>query len=139
MLLTKTEYGYTLRVNEKSDIYSFGVVLLELVTGRLPVDTEYGDKDLVKWACATMDQKGFNELVDSRLDVSTHREQIGRVLHIAFLCSNPNPGNRPSMRIVVNMLQEANSENKSMSGGKDGKLSPYSHLEVDASDQGSTV
>ncbi|GAB2298635.1 hypothetical protein Dimus_032705 [Dionaea muscipula] len=51
------EYAYTLRVNEKSDIYSFGVVILELVTGKRPVDAEYGEKDLVKWVCTTLDQK----------------------------------------------------------------------------------
>ncbi|KAJ8644189.1 hypothetical protein MRB53_005937 [Persea americana] len=43
------EYAYTLRVNEKSDTNSFGVVILELVTGKRPVDLEYGEKDLVKW------------------------------------------------------------------------------------------
>ncbi|XXG63864.1 hypothetical protein AAC387_Pa05g1961 [Persea americana] len=42
------EYAYTLRVNEKSDTYSFGVVILELVTGKRLVDPEYGEKDLVK-------------------------------------------------------------------------------------------
>ncbi|KAG6525558.1 hypothetical protein ZIOFF_015520 [Zingiber officinale] len=45
------EYAYTLRVNEKSDIYSFGVVILELVIGKLPIDPEYNEKDLVKWVC----------------------------------------------------------------------------------------
>jgi serine/threonine protein kinase len=43
------EYGYTLNVNKKSDIYSFGVVILELVTGSRPIDPEFGEnKDLVK-------------------------------------------------------------------------------------------
>ncbi|MFS8011853.1 putative protein kinase RLK-Pelle-LRR-XIIIa family [Helianthus anomalus] len=54
------EYAYTLRVNEKCDIYSFGVVILELVTGKHPVDPEYGEKDLVKWVCTTLDQKGLD-------------------------------------------------------------------------------
>ncbi|KAL5571092.1 hypothetical protein UlMin_020689 [Ulmus minor] len=131
------EYGYTLRVNEKSDIYSFGVVILELVTGRLPVDPEFGEKDLVKWVLSTLDQKGLEHVVDPKLDV-VHREEINRVLNIGLLCTNSLPINRPSMRRVVKLLQEASLDNKSKSGRKDGKLSPYYYYE-DASDQGSTV
>lgn len=130
------EYGYTLRVNEKSDIYSFGVVILELVTGRLPVDPEFGEKHLVKWVLTTLDQKGLENVIDPKLGV-VHMEEIGRILNIGLLCTNSLPINRPSMRRVVKMLQEASSDN-TKSSRKDGKLSPYYYYE-ESSDQGSTV
>ncbi|EPS73267.1 hypothetical protein M569_01488 [Genlisea aurea] len=99
------EYGYTLRVNEKSDTYSFGVVILELVSGRLPVDPEeFGEKDLVQWVCTVLDQKGIDHVIDPKLD-SCFREEICGVLNIGLLCTAPIPMNRPSMRRVVKMLQ----------------------------------
>ncbi|XP_028099638.1 receptor-like protein kinase HSL1 isoform X1 [Camellia sinensis] len=129
------EYAYTLRVNEKSDIYSFGVVILELVTGRLPVDPEFGEKDLVKWVCTTLDQKGIDHVIDPKLD-SCFKESICKVLNIGLLCTSPLPINRPSMRRVVKMLQEVGAESQSKIG-KDGKLTPYYY--EDASDQGSVA
>ncbi|KAL3519821.1 hypothetical protein ACH5RR_017970 [Cinchona calisaya] len=131
------EYAYTLRVNEKSDIYSFGVVILELVTGRLPVDPEYGEKDLVKWVCTTLDQKGIDRVIDTKLD-SCFKEEICKVLNIGLLCTNPLPINRPSMRRVVKMLQEVGGVNQLKNAStKDGKLTPYYY--EDASDQGSVA
>ncbi|PSS04809.1 Receptor-like protein kinase [Actinidia chinensis var. chinensis] len=129
------EYAYTMRVNEKSDIYSFGVVILELVTGRLPVDPEFGEKDLVKWICTTLDQKGLDHVLDPNLD-SCFKEEICKVLHIGLLCTSPLPINRPSMRRVVKMLQEVGGESQSKTA-KDGKLTPYYY--EDASDQGSVA
>lgn len=122
-------------MNEKSDIYSFGVVILELVTGRLPVDPEYGEKDLVKWVCATVDQKGSEHVIDPRLDCSFN-EEISRVLNVALRCTSALPINRPPMRRVVKMLQEAGSRNKpkTTTVNKDGKLSPY-YYEDEASTQ----
>ncbi|XP_071935098.1 receptor-like protein kinase HSL1 [Coffea arabica] len=131
------EYAYTLRVNEKSDIYSFGVVILELITGRLPVDPEYGEKDLVKWVCTTLDQKGIDHVIDTKLD-SWFKEEICKVLNVGLLCTSPLPINRPSMRRVVKMLQEVGGGNQLKNGRtKDGKLTPYYY--EDASDQGSVA
>ncbi|RZC50885.1 hypothetical protein C5167_019311 [Papaver somniferum] len=131
------EYAYTLRVNEKSDIYSFGVVILELVTGRLPLDTEFGEKDLVKWVCSTLDKKDQVDLViDPKLD-SCFKEEICKVLNLGLLCTSPLPINRPSMRRVVKFLQELSSESRPKTAKKDGKLSPYYYEDV--SDHGSVV
>ena len=45
-----TEYGYTMKVDEKTDIYSYGVVLLELITGKTPLDPAFGESvDIVEW------------------------------------------------------------------------------------------
>ncbi|KAI4312217.1 hypothetical protein MLD38_037054 [Melastoma candidum] len=132
------EYAYTLRVNEKSDIYSFGVVLLELVTGRQPVDPEFGEKDLVKWVCVTLNQKGgVDGVIDPKLD-SCFKEEICRVLNIGLQCTSPLPINRPSMRRVVKSLQGISAENAAKRSGKDeGKLTSY--YNDDASDPGSAA
>ncbi|XLR61381.1 hypothetical protein S83_012053, partial [Arachis hypogaea] len=100
------EYAYTLRVNEKSDIYSFGVVILELVTERPPNHADYGKNDLVKWVSSLLEQKGMDHVIDPALD-STYREEISKVLSVRFLCTNVLPINRSAMWWVVKMLREA--------------------------------
>ncbi|XP_023001692.1 receptor-like protein kinase HSL1 [Cucurbita maxima] len=130
------EYAYTLRVNEKSDIYSFGVVILELITGRLPIDPVFGEKDLVKWVCSTLDQDGIDKVINPKLD-RCFKEEICRVLNIGLLCTSPLPINRPSMRKVVKMLEEVGAENQLKTNNKDGKLTPYYY--EDSSDQGSVA
>lgn len=123
-------------MNEKSDIYSFGVVILELVTGKLPIDPEFGEKDLVKWVCAALDQKGIDHVIDPKLD-SCYKDEICSVLNIGLLCTSPLPINRPSMRRVVKMMQEIGCRNLPKNIGKDGKLTPYYYEDV--SDHGSVA
>lgn len=136
MFFYVAEYAYTLRVNEKSDIYSFGVVILELITGRQPIDPEFGEKDLVKWVCTTLDQKGVDHVIDSKLD-SCYKEEICKLLNIGLLCTSPLPINRPSMRRVVKLLQEVGGAAEIKAAKKDGKLSPYYY--EDTSDHGSVA
>ena len=108
MFLQNAEYAYTYKVDEKSDIYSFGVVLMELVTGKRPTEPEFGEnKDIVQWVCDSMmrsDDRGIG-LVDSTISEES-KEDAARVLTIAIRCTMKVPNLRPSMRVVVQMLEE---------------------------------
>ena len=102
------EYGYTIKVNEKSDVYSFGVVLMELVTGKRPIEPEYGDnKDIVNWVSGNLKNKGsVLSMVDSTIP-ETYKEEAIKVLRIAILCTAQLVTLRPTMRSVVQMLEDA--------------------------------
>ncbi|WJX22124.1 Receptor-like protein kinase 7 [Trifolium repens] len=102
------EYAYTSNVTEKSDVYSFGVVLMELVTGKKPVEPEFGEnKDIVSWVCSNFRSKeSVLELVDSTI-AKHFKEDAIKVLRIAILCTAKVPYSRPSMRKLVQMLEEA--------------------------------
>ncbi|TMW88237.1 hypothetical protein EJD97_018870 [Solanum chilense] len=111
------EYGYTLKVDEKSDIYSYGVVLLELVTGKMPLDPLFGESiDIVEWVRRKVNNKASVEALDA--DVAgqckhVHEEML-LVLKIALLCTAKLPKERPSMRDIITMLGEAKPRRKSI-------------------------
>ncbi|XP_010264363.1 PREDICTED: leucine-rich repeat receptor-like protein kinase TDR isoform X1 [Nelumbo nucifera] len=110
------EYAYTLQVDEKSDIYSFGVVLMEILSGRRSVDAEFGDgNSIVDWVRSKIKSKdGVTEILDKNAGAScaSVSEEMMLVLRIALLCTSRNPADRPSMRDVVSMLQEAKPDRK---------------------------
>ncbi|CAL4890700.1 unnamed protein product [Urochloa decumbens] len=108
------EYAYTWKVTEKSDVYSFGVVLLELVTGRpAMVAAEDGGGgaalDLAEWVARRLEggRDKVMALVDARVTDGWAREEALRVLRVAVLCTSRTPAMRPSMRSVVQMLEDA--------------------------------
>jgi len=110
-LLFTAEYAYTMKVTEKCDIYSYGVVLLELLTGKTPVQPLDQGGDLVTWARHYVrDHSLTSGILDDRLDLedqSTVAHMIS-ALKIALLCTSMSPFERPSMREVVLMLIESN-------------------------------
>ncbi|XP_010918931.1 uncharacterized protein [Elaeis guineensis] len=115
------EYGYTLKVDQKSDIYSFGVVLMELLTGKRPIEPEFGDcLDIVGWVRERLrSNRGVDELLDASIGGQCEhvREEMLLVLRIAVLCTARSPKDRPSMRDVLTMLGEAKPRRKSSSTG----------------------
>lgn len=111
------EYAYTLQVDEKSDIYSYGVVLLEILSGKKSVEHEFGEgNSIVDWVRAKLKTKsGINDILDKNAGASCEsiREEMKLFLRVALLCTSPSPADRPSMRDVVSMLQEAKPKRKS--------------------------
>ncbi|KAA8543423.1 hypothetical protein F0562_021082 [Nyssa sinensis] len=124
------EYGYTLKVDEKSDIYSYGVVLMELLNGKRPLDPEFGEAfDIVEWVRQKIrDNKALEEALDLSVGNCKHvQEEMLLVLRIAILCTAKLPKDRPSMRDVITMLVEAKPRRKSSSsngGNTDNKDRP---------------
>ncbi|KAI3449827.1 hypothetical protein Pfo_006492 [Paulownia fortunei] len=112
------EYGYTLKVDEKSDIYSYGVVLMELLTGKRPLDPEFGESvDIVEWIRGKMrNNKPLEEVLDPSIGNTKHvQEEMLLVLRFAILCTAKLPKDRPSMRDVLSMLGAAKPRRKSSS------------------------
>ncbi|RZS18950.1 hypothetical protein BHM03_00051277 [Ensete ventricosum] len=97
---------------------SYGVVILELVTGRRPADTELGEKDLARWVRSSVEHKGVDRVLDPKLDVC-YKAEMCKVLDIGLLCASILPISRPSMRVVIKMLLEVGSENKQLEPAKD--------------------
>ena len=93
-------------------MYSFGVVLLELVTGLKPVGEHLGDGDgavdLVQWARGRSSSGGgVLGLLDPRLGGDVPVAEAAHVLFVAMLCVQEHSVERPTMREVVQMLQQA--------------------------------
>ncbi|KAL5177873.1 putative receptor-like protein kinase [Glycine soja] len=101
------EYANTGLLNERSDIYSFGVLLLEAVTGRDPVDYSRpsNEVNLVEWLKMMVGTRRTEEVVDSRLEVKPSIRALKCALLVALRCVDPEAEKRPKMSQVVRMLE----------------------------------
>ncbi|PON48720.1 Tyrosine-protein kinase [Trema orientale] len=102
------EYAMTGHLLVKSDVYSYGVVLLELLTGRKPVDMSQppGQENLVAWARPLLANKeGLETIVDPSLGSDVPFDSIAKVAAIASMSVQPEVSNRPFMGEVVQALK----------------------------------
>lgn len=106
------EYGQSWVATLRGDIYSFGVVMLELLTGRRPVDVckPKMSRELVAWVQQMRSEGKQDEVFDPRLKGKGFEEEMLQVLDVACLCVNQNPLKRPSIREVVDWLKNVGSE-----------------------------
>lgn len=101
------EYMETGKATKQGDVYSYGVVLLELVTGRRPTDEAFGEKgiNLVTWVRSLMESGQIEDAFDDELRGTCSEEELKEILYIACQCLDPNPKHRPTMQQVVKMME----------------------------------
>ncbi|XP_042408324.1 receptor-like protein kinase HSL1 [Zingiber officinale] len=101
------ECGYSWKITNKVDIYSFGVVLLELTTGREALDGDEHE-NLAGWVARQQRENGnVMELIDKDLNVDVdYLDDIVTVLSLGIECTSRNPASRPSMKDVLHNLME---------------------------------
>ncbi|KAJ9551374.1 hypothetical protein OSB04_015419 [Centaurea solstitialis] len=101
------EYFYTHRLTRKTDVFAFGVVLFELLSGRRAVDTRFGEEQcsLVRWAQKCVKDRKLDQMVDPNIRGTISHKCLRQYVRIAnrLLCSVVKE--RPSMTEVVASLQ----------------------------------
>ncbi|XP_039116940.1 LRR receptor-like serine/threonine-protein kinase RPK2 [Dioscorea cayenensis subsp. rotundata] len=104
------EYAMTCRVSDKADVYSYGVVLLELISDKKALDpsfSPYGNGfNIVAWACMLLRQGRSHEFFAEGLwDVGPHDDLV-EVLHLGVMCTVDSLSIRPTMKHVVQRLKQ---------------------------------
>lgn len=95
-----------MKITEKSDVYSYGVVVLEVLTGKQPIDPTIPDGlHIVDWV---RQKKGGIEVLDPGLQSrpESEIEEMLQTLGVALLCVNSSPDDRPTMKDVAAVLEE---------------------------------
>nr|XP_016513934.1 PREDICTED: LRR receptor-like serine/threonine-protein kinase ERECTA [Nicotiana tabacum] len=97
------EYARTSRLTEKSDVYSYGIVLLELLTGRKAVDNESNLHHVILTKAAN---NAVMETVDPEI-TATCKDlgDVKKVFQLALLCTKRQPAERPTMHEVARVLE----------------------------------
>ncbi|KAF1863992.1 hypothetical protein Lal_00031137 [Lupinus albus] len=105
------EYLLTGKATEKTDVFSYGAVVLEVASGRRPIEKDaIGFRkagvysNLVEWVWSLHHEGRLLTAADQMLEGEFNEEQMRRLLLVGLACSHPDPFARPTMRSVVQML-----------------------------------
>ncbi|KAL0341199.1 UNVERIFIED_CONTAM: putative LRR receptor-like serine/threonine-protein kinase IRK [Sesamum radiatum] len=96
----------TVKITEKCDVYGFGILVLEVVTGKRPV--EYMEDDVVvlsDMVRGAMEEGKGEDCVDARLLGKFPVDEAIPVIKLGLICTSQVPSNRPDMAEVVNILE----------------------------------
>ena len=111
------------RLSQQADVYSFGVLLLEVLTGRAPssyfpsparpraIDEGEHAVDLPKWVRSVVKEEWTGEVFDQELlRYKNIEEELVSMLHVGLACVVPQPEKRPTMAEVAKMIEDIRVE-----------------------------
>ncbi|KAF7836346.1 MDIS1-interacting receptor like kinase 2-like [Senna tora] len=107
------ELAYTMAVSEKCDVFSFGVLVFEVLMGKHPADL------ISHIQSCSIQNMDFTEILDPRVSVAATKEQnllqkLSLIGNLAVSCLQTNPQSRPSMRTIAHMIEKATAHETRM-------------------------
>ncbi|XP_010035055.2 PTI1-like tyrosine-protein kinase At3g15890 isoform X1 [Eucalyptus grandis] len=101
------EYAMWGKVSESCDVYSFGILLLEIISAKKPLEKLPGGvkRDIVQWVTPYVQKGAFDCIADPRLKGDYEPDELKLAVMIAKRCTDHSPDNRPSMIEVVQWLK----------------------------------
>nr|XP_010928312.1 calmodulin-binding receptor-like cytoplasmic kinase 3 isoform X1 [Elaeis guineensis] len=106
------EYLRTYQLTPKSDVFSFGILLIEILSGRRPVELrrQTDERITVRWAFKKYNEGNLRDILDPLLDEVIDEQVLGKILSLAFQCAAPTRADRPDMKEVGEQLWEIRKE-----------------------------
>ncbi|XP_045798957.1 putative serine/threonine-protein kinase isoform X1 [Trifolium pratense] len=101
------EYALLRQLTKKADVYSFGILMLEIISGKSSSKAAFGDNILVlvEWAWKLKEENRLLELVDSEI-TDYDENEVYRFLVVALFCTQSTAQHRPTMKQVLQMLSK---------------------------------
>uniref|UniRef100_A0A0D3BV78 non-specific serine/threonine protein kinase n=1 Tax=Brassica oleracea var. oleracea TaxID=109376 RepID=A0A0D3BV78_BRAOL len=102
------EYLSTGQSSEKTDVFGFGILLLELITGQKALDfgrSSHQKGVMLDWVKKLHQEGKLKQLIDKDLNDKYDRVELEEIVQVALLCTQFNPSNRPKMSEVMKMLK----------------------------------
>ncbi|KAJ9540289.1 hypothetical protein OSB04_026795 [Centaurea solstitialis] len=120
------EYYISNHLTEKSDIYSFGVILLELISGKEAISNEsfgLNCRNIVQWAKLHIENGDIQGIIDPGLGDEYDVQSMWKIAEKALMCVQPHANMRPSMSEVIKEIQDAISIERGVEGGSSDEIS----------------
>lgn len=134
------EYAMLGKASESCDVYSFGILLLELASGKKPLEklSAMVKRPIAEWALPLASEGKFSEVADPRLNGKYVEEELKRVVLVALVCADAQPEKRPTILEVVKLLKGESKEKLSELENSDLFKNPQSAVcndEISASEE----